>query len=204
MPSEDSRHMVDSILCDVGDVLILWDASVLAAIEDTYSLPGGSVLSHTLKSDAGRLATVGVIDSDEWFRRVSTMLPESVIKEWLSYHGELNQELADVLSSIRTRYGTRLCLLSNATPRLWQDLAYHGIHDIADNVLCSASIGVAKPDPRIYQHAARVAGSRPERTLYIEDTPKWAEAGGQAGFLSHTYVGNEPVIRELERLGLWP
>jgi putative hydrolase of the HAD superfamily len=147
---------------------------------------------------------VGAIDSGEWFRRVGAMLPENAIREWLAYHGELNQELADALSAIRIRHGTRFCLLSNATSRLWQDLAHHGIRDIADYVLCSASIGMAKPDPRIYRHAARVAGSRPERTFYIEDTPAWAEAGRQAGLLSHTYVGNGPVIRELERLGLWP
>jgi len=204
VPSGDSRHRVDSILCDVGDVLIHWDTSVPAAIERTYSLPGGSILVQTLKSDAGRLATVGAIDADEWLRRVSAMLPIEAIKEWLAYHGELNHELADALRTVRIRHGTCLCLLTNATSRLWQDLAHHGIRDIADYVLCSASIGMAKPDPRIYRHAARVAGSRPERTFYIEDTPAWAEAGRQAGLLSHTYVGNGPVIRDLERLGLWP
>jgi putative hydrolase of the HAD superfamily len=139
VPSRDRGHRVESILCDVGDVLIHWDTAVPAAIEGAYSLPMGSVLAHTLKSDAGRLATVGAIDTAEWFRRVSATLPEKAIKEWLDYHGELNQELVDALSSIR-RHGTRLCLLSNASSRLRQDLAYHGIRDIADYVLCSADI----------------------------------------------------------------
>lgn len=204
MPAPGSRRQIDAIACDVGDVLICWDTGVPAAIERAYCLSEGSVLSQTLKSEAGRLATLGQIGFDEWFRRVSAVLPEDAIREWLSYHGELNRELADLLTAARSRYGICLYLLSNATSRLWQDLTYHGIQDIADYVFCSASIEMAKPDPRIYQHAARVTGSRPERTLYIEDTPGWAEAGSRAGLISHTFAGNGPVIRELGRLGVLP
>jgi putative hydrolase of the HAD superfamily len=188
----------------VGDVLIRWDTGVPAAIERSYGLPPGSVLSETLKSEAGRLATSGVIGPDEWFRRVSAALPEAAIKEWLSYHGELNQDLASRLRAVRGQRGVRLYLLTNAMARLWQDLAFHGIASMADEVLCSSAIGLAKPDPRIYQHLVRVAGSRPERILYIEDTPGWADAGRRAGLLAHTYTASDLVAAELERLGAVP
>ena len=196
-----SRCQIDAIVCDVGDVLIRFDKSVPAAIEQANGLPGGSVLFHALKSPAGRLATVGQIGFHEWFRQVSVALPEKAINAWLAYHGELNQELVHLLRSARNHCGVRLYLLTNATTRLWGDLAHHGIRDIADAVFCSASIGLAKPDPRIYQHVIHVSGMFPERILYIEDTPGWAEAGGQAGLIGHTYVANPEVTRELERLG---
>jgi putative hydrolase of the HAD superfamily len=201
MRSAGNGCQIDAIACDVGDVLIRFDKAVQAAIEQANGLPVGSVLFHTLKSPAGRLATVGQIGFHEWFRQVSLALPEKAINEWLDYHGELNQELVDLLRSARDHCGVRLYLLTNATSRLWRDLAHHGIRHIADEVFCSATIGMAKPDPRIYEHVIHVSGIFPERILYIEDTPGWAEAGRQAGLIGHTFLANPGVARELERLG---
>jgi putative hydrolase of the HAD superfamily len=198
------RCQIDAIACDVGDVLIRFDIAVPAAIEQAHGLPEGSVLFQTLKSPAGRLATLGQIGFDEWFRQVALALPEKAVNEWLAYHGELNQELLGLLTSVRDRCGVRLYFLTNAMSRLWRDLEYHGVRHIADEVFCSASIGMAKPDPRIYRHLIRLSGISPGRILYIEDTPEWAEAGRRAGLLSHTYVSNPGVIRELRRLEALP
>lgn len=199
MRSTDSQ--VDAILCDVGDVLILWDKEIPAAIERTYGLPEGSVLFETLKSHAGRLATIGRITHEEWLRQVTCSLQGAAVYEWLSYHGDLNSELMGLLTSAR-QAGVRLYLLTNATSRLWEDLSYHGIRDFADRVYCSASIGLAKPDPKLYRQVVRAISVPPERVLYIEDTPSWADAGRKIGMVSHTYSGIPSLKSELKRLGL--
>lgn len=191
----------DAIVCDVGDVVILWNTDVPASMERAYGLPEGSILSLTLKSQAGRLATLGQISSQEWFRRVSRDLPKDAINEWLSYHGDLNVGLIELLNTAR-RSGLNIYFLTNATNRLWRDLEHHRIRHFADYVFCSASIGLAKPDPKIYHHVVSMISLRPERILYIEDTPSWAEAGGQIGMVSHVYSGNLALKSELERLGV--
>jgi len=81
-------------------------------------------------------------------------------------------------------------------------LAYHGIRDFADRVYCSASIGLAKPDPKLYRQVVRAISVPPERVLYIEDTSSWADAGRQIGMVSHTYSGIPALKSELKRLGL--
>ena len=117
MRSTDSKIQVDAILCDVGDVLILWGKEIPAAIEQIYGLPEGSVLHETLKSRAGRLATIGRITHEEWLQRVTRRLPGAAVREWLSYHGELNRELIALLIAAR-KAGVRVYLLTNATSRL--------------------------------------------------------------------------------------
>jgi HAD superfamily hydrolase (TIGR01509 family) len=201
MRSTDSLSKVDAILCDVGDVLILWDKEIPAAIERTYELPEGSVLLEALKSHAGRLATIGRITHEEWFRQVTCRLPGAAVREWLSYHGDLNSELILLLIAAR-QAGVRVYLLTNATSRLWEDLAHHNIRNFADYVYCSASIGLAKPDPKLYRHVLRAISVPPERVLYIEDTPGWADTGRQIGMISHTYSGVPSLKSELRRLGL--
>jgi putative hydrolase of the HAD superfamily len=201
MRSTDSQSRVDAILCDVGDVLILWDKEIPAAIERAYGLPEGSVLFETLKSHAGKLATIGRVTHEEWLREVTCRLPDAAVREWLSYHGDLNSDLISLLTAAR-QAGVRVYLLTNATGRLWEDLAYHGIRDFADRVYCSASIGLAKPDPKLYRQVVRAISVPPERVLYIEDTPSWADAGRQIGMVSHTYSGIPALKSELKRLGL--
>ncbi|MFC9246096.1 HAD family hydrolase [Streptomyces sp. NPDC057136] len=54
----------------------------------------------------------------------------------------------------RARKAVTVALVSNATTRLDSDLARQGLDVLADAVVNTAHIGVAKPDPRVYLIAA--------------------------------------------------
>src|SRR5260370_17274490 len=92
MRSADSHSRVDAILCDVGDVLILWDKEIPAAIERAYGLPDGSVLFEILKSHAGKLATIGRVTHEEWLREVTCRLPDPAARECLPYHPDFHTQ----------------------------------------------------------------------------------------------------------------
>src|SRR5260370_42533808 len=126
--SADRHRRVGAILCDVGDVLILWDKEIPAAIERAYGLPDGSVLFEILKSHAGKLATIGRVTHEEWLREVTCRLPDAAVREWLSYHGDLNSDLISLLAAAR-QAGFLVYLLPNATSPLWQHLPSPGIRD---------------------------------------------------------------------------
>jgi putative hydrolase of the HAD superfamily len=203
MRARGNRRQIDAIFCDVGDVLILWDKDIPRQIEKDHGLHEGSVLFETLKSGAGKMATTGQITEEEWLRQVTRRLPREAVREWLSYHGELNSELVGLLTLAREA-GVHVYLLTNATSRLWEDLAYHGIQNFADQVYCSYTLGLAKPDPEIYRHAVESVSVPPGRILYIEDTASWAEAGRRIGLVSHTYSGIAALKSDFDRLGLAP
>jgi HAD superfamily hydrolase (TIGR01509 family) len=192
---------VDTIICDVGDVVILFPPERSAEIERRHGIPMGELLKTVLKSPPGRLATIGRIDLDEWFRQVSSLVGKAAVRDWLDYHGDLNQPMVEILTAARSS-GVRVLLLSNASARLWDDLDHHGIRDLADQVFCSADIGVAKPDPRAYEFVLGTASVAADRALYIDDTASWVEAGRGVGLRGYRYGTPAGVRRELAALGV--
>ncbi|WP_419992471.1 HAD family hydrolase [Streptomyces boninensis] len=77
-----------------------------------------------------------------------------------------------------------LVLVSNASVELEDELAVIGLADLADHVVNSARVGVAKPDARIYEIAATAAGAAIDRCLFVDDRMEnidAAEALGMTG-----------------------
>lgn len=194
---------IDAVLCDVGDVIILFDRAVAAGIESRHGLEPGSLLRTALKSAEGKLAMVGGIDHGQWRRATSRVLGDDAVTEWLDYHGELNHSVVAFLEALKRRR-VRVVLLSNATSRLWDDLRFHGLDGLADAVFCSADMGLAKPDPDSYRYAARHGGFALDRALYIDDTPSWVNAGVELGLRGHVFSTARGLGKELLTLGLLP
>jgi HAD superfamily hydrolase (TIGR01509 family) len=80
------------------------------------------------------------------------------------------------------------------------------------------AVGIAKPDPGLFRHAARVMGADPARCLVVEDSPTGVEAARRAGMRCLGYaphgdgarlaaLGAE-IVRDMAevpaRLGLGP
>lgn len=65
--------------------------------------------------------------------------------------------------------GVRLGVVSNWDCALPQHLARLGVAARLEVIAASAAVGVAKPDPAIFLHAARVAGVEPSRALHVGD-----------------------------------
>jgi len=80
-----------------------------------------------------------------------------------------------------------LVLVTNATVELEDDLASLGLADLADHVVSSARVGVAKPDPRIYEIAAERAGAAGNRCLFVDDGRENVEAAVALGMTGVHY-----------------
>ncbi len=74
----------------------------------------------------------------------------------------------ETLRELRQR-GYRLGLLSvcsEEVPALWEETAFAGLFDAT---VFSCSVGLAKPDPRIYRLTAKQLGVEPEACLFVGD-----------------------------------
>jgi putative hydrolase of the HAD superfamily len=194
---------IDTVVCDVGGVIIRFDESVAADIERRHGLDVGTLLPVVLKSEPGRLAMRGVIGREQWLEATSQLVGEDAVLEWLGYHGELDDDVAAQLKAVKN-HGIQVVLLSNATDRLWEDLRFHGLDSLADLVLCSADIGRVKPDPGCYLYAAHRGGFRLDQALYIDDTPGWVAAGEAVGMRGHVFQSAEVLGEHLTSVGLLP
>ncbi len=56
-----------------------------------------------------------------------------------------------------------------------------GIHELFDAVVCSAEVGMAKPDPAIYRLAAERLGLPPEACVFVDDSEANVRAAEQVG-----------------------
>ena len=72
---------------------------------------------------------------------------------------------------LAARRGVRVGLLSNFDVRLHRLLDEFGLREALDPIVVSADLGVEKPHPGIYEHAARAAGLPPGRLGMIGDSP---------------------------------
>jgi len=80
-------------------------------------------------------------------------------------------------------------LVSNATTRLEADIARLGIDGLVDHVVSSAKVGFAKPDPRIYHHAAARTGAAPRRCLFVDDDAGNVAAARSLGMTGLLFAG---------------
>ena len=77
-------------------------------------------------------------------------------------------EAPAVLAALRRR-GLRLAVVSNSNGTVADLLGTVGLAAALDVVVDSGVVGVEKPDPRIFHHAAAALGVRPEDAVHVGD-----------------------------------
>ncbi len=107
----------------------------------------------------------------------------------------------DLFAQLAAHY--RLGLLSNTDPihvaHLEANFSFMR-HFPARIYSCTA--GATKPDPAIYRQAIREVGPPAAQILYVDDEPKYVEAGRQAGMQAIVFTGHGPLLGELHRRGI--
>jgi putative hydrolase of the HAD superfamily len=66
----------------------------------------------------------------------------------------------------------------------------------------SHRLGIAKPDPAIYLHAAQGLQTPPAHILFVDDKPENIQAARSAGMIAVQYSGHDAFVSEMKRLGL--
>jgi putative hydrolase of the HAD superfamily len=78
-------------------------------------------------------------------------------------------EVPGVLRALRAG-GARLVVVSNWDVSLHEVLERSGLSPLLDGAITSAELGVAKPDPRIFERALALAGTRPDEAWHVGDS----------------------------------
>jgi putative hydrolase of the HAD superfamily len=105
----------------------------------------------------------------------------------------------ETLAELRARgYGLGLITVcSEDVPELWDETAFA---DLFDATVFSCSVGLRKPDPRIYRLACEQLGVQPEEAMFVGDGANdelaGAERVGMRAVLIHR-AGEEPPWDEV-------
>ncbi|MGW7332644.1 HAD-IA family hydrolase [Streptomyces sp. NPDC054840] len=184
----------DAVLCDFDGVLRLWDPDGMAALDRKAGLAEGTLASAAFRPGLLEAAVTGRISDEQWRRRVAEDLAEAcgsldgaldLVSGWTALTGLVDTAVLELLTAARNR--VPVALVSNATTRLEADLTALGLADAFDAVVNTARIGVAKPDHRVFEAAAKAVGVAPQRCLFIDDTPGHVAAAQEAGLTGIHY-----------------
>lgn len=197
----------DAVLCDFDGVVHLWDPDGMAALDRSAGLPEGTLAGTAFRADLVGQAVVGRISDEEWRARITAELAEvcesptvarELVVAWTRLTGQVDAEVVEMLAAVRRR--VPVVLVSNGTTRLESMLEAAGLADTFDAVLNTARFGAAKPDPRVFAAAARLAGAAPGRCLFTDDTAGHVLAARAAGMAGHHYRGAAGLRAELAGL----
>lgn len=181
----------DAVLCDIDGVLRHWPPP--AELDAAHGLPAGTFASVAFAPTRLVPAITGEITDEQWRAEITVDLathcaPEvaqQLVAAWSVMVPAVDMIAVDLVK--RVGGSVRVALVTNATTRLEADLAVLGLDTVADTVVNSCRVGVAKPDPAIYEIAAKAVGAPPQRCVFIDDTHAHVVAARQAGMAAYHY-----------------
>ena len=155
---------------------------------------------------AGKDGALGTCSYDEWVGELRAVTgwdaatTDAFMDEhWETYIGEPNVELTAYFTSLRPRY--RTAFLSNSfVGAREREQAARGFEDMADLIIYSHEVGVAKPDARIYALTCERLGVHPAEMIFLDDAPPNVAAAHDFGIHGILFQGNAQAIREIEAL----
>ncbi|WP_331446872.1 HAD-IA family hydrolase [Streptomyces xanthochromogenes] len=202
----------DGVLCDFDGVVHLWDPDGMAALDRAWGLAEGTLASTAFEPELLHSAVTGRLTDEQWRSQVADDLTGlcgsseragELVATWGALTGRVDAEVVDLLDVVRRR--VPVVLVSNATTRLESYLAAVGLDQAFDAVVNTARIGMAKPDPRVFETAAERVGIDAKRCLFVDDTLGNVTAARAAGLTSLHYreIGQlRAAVRPLLDIGL--
>ncbi|MFD1933741.1 MULTISPECIES: HAD-IA family hydrolase [Nonomuraea] len=173
----------DAVLSDLDGVLRQFDHAAQADIEARYGLP---LMKTAFAPERILPATLGRITEAQWVESIAEALggderARQAAAEFAQVPFWVDEKVRALLAKAQER--VPVVLLTNAMDTLEAHLDLLGLTHFADAVVSSARVGLAKPDRRIYELAAEVAGVSPERCLFVDDRLENVEAARALGMI---------------------
>ena len=196
---------IKAVIFDFGGVLVrTGDLSPRQHLAARLGLSYDEISQLVFESESARRATLGQITTQQHWDSVRKKLglsPEELPSVPLQFWGgdALDTGLVEFIRSLQPAYKTGL--LSNAWDNLRAVLENgYKIADAFDEIIISAEVGMAKPDPRIYRLALQRLDTVPGEAVFVDDFAENVEAARAVGVIAIHFANPAQVRAELQQL----
>jgi 2-haloacid dehalogenase len=202
--------MIDSVVFDLGKVLLDWDPRYYYEQHfggDPHGLEhfvGNIVPTTWIASMDGGKPSVEAIAERQRESPEHARLIGLWTQGWPSMlRGEI-EGTAQIIRELKAR-GVRLYALTNFSTETFP-IACRACPTLQafEDIVVSGEIGLIKPDPRIYAYTQERCVLIPAQTLFIDDMAANVEAAREAGWMAVQFVSPEQLRVELSQRGLLP
>lgn len=199
---------IQAVFWDLGGVISRTkNRAPRAAWEARLGLPPGELDRIVFAGEMGRKAALGLARANDVWTWVAESLGlgpeqrENLRRDF--WRGEeLDLELIGYIRGLRANYRTGL--ISNAWPEIRQEIENEwGIADAFDELIISAEVGLAKPDPRIYQLALKGLGVEARDAIFVDDFLENLEAAAALGLHTVHFENRTQAQQQVETLLAW-
>ena len=181
-----------AVIFDFGGVIwnMRWDRS--RELEEAHGLPRDSIVTTLYGSDIWRDVERGRGDRDAWLESAHEALELLAGRPLPPLHAEwraAGEPIRENIELVRVLRGAhRTGILSNADATLRARLAeVLGIVDLFDDIVCSAEVGLVKPEPAIYALACERLGLPADACVFVDDHEPNVGAAETAGLRAVLY-----------------
>jgi putative hydrolase of the HAD superfamily len=197
--------VITAVVLDIGGVLE-WTPPTghVERWESSLGLPPGGL--HRTMDDVwrgGRLGTLTEAQVEAAFADRLGLSPADLgafmTGFWDEYLGTPNTELIDWFGRLRRRCRTGIVSNSFVGAREREQERY-GFADLTEVLVYSHEVGVAKPDPAIYELVCRRLGVAPEEAVFLDDKPGAVEGAEAVGMTGVLFRDNEQAVAAIEAL----
>jgi putative hydrolase of the HAD superfamily len=196
---------IRAVISDLGGVIVrTYDHQPRARWERRLGMAPHALERLVFWGEAGGKAALGQIDPDDvwvWVIDRLGLTPDDrpALESDFWAGDRVDDRLIDYFRGLRPRLKT--ALLSNAWTSLRAALKdqWH-IADAFDVVVISAEVGLAKPDPRIFELALAQLGLAPEEGVFLDDMQENIDAARLVGLRAVKFTDTEQAINDISRL----
>lgn len=202
--------MIEAVFFDFGGVVGCVDREQMRRLEVEFGLPEGGLWRAMYETPEWQALRVGKGSEDAWVAAIRRELDilanrpvaDPLSRRWVECWRGIDNGVLELVHSLRRRY--LVGMISNATLTLEDELRdHHGIDHLFEVIVNSARVGFAKPDARIFHHAASSLGVRPGACVHVDDLMHNVTGAREAGFQAVLYEGEIATLAaELRALGL--
>lgn len=191
--------MIDTVVFDLGGVLIDWDPRhlyrQLFADEDAMErfLATVCTLEWHGRFDAGRSIAEGIEELVERHPEHAPMIRAYADRWQDMFAGEVPGTVG-VLEELHER-GVPLFAITNWPGEIFPSARERfGFLSLFQGIVVSGDEGVTKPDPRLFRVLIERHGVDPVRSLFIDDTQRHLDTAASLGFSTHRFT-SAPALR---------
>ena len=192
---------IKAVFFDLGGVIARTeDPGPRTNLAKSLGLSYAEIDRLVFDNKSSKQASLGIISEAQHWLNIASSLgqPESEVERLRSEFFAGDRVDTNLLNLIRgLRPARKVGVISNAWSGMRPWLVDHDIGELFDDMVISAEIGFAKPDPRIYNAALQNLMVKPEESVFIDDMLRNVEAARKIGMYAVQFIQSDQAVAEL-------